>query len=124
MNKQPLIRSDGKYLRDYIFVLDAVSAYLALGEALLAGKGRVMGEAFNFGTGRPITVMELVNAIIKISGKNIKARVLNIASGEIRKQYLSSNKAGNILGWVPRCDLRSAVKQTYEWYERYFERAL
>lgn len=119
--KAPIIRSDGKYIRDYIFVEDAVSAYLSLGEALLDKKKGALGEAFNFGTGRPVSVLELVNMMIKASGKKVKPRILNTATGEIREQYLSSRKARSVLGWKPRHTLESAVKATCKWYGKHLK---
>lgn len=118
---RPIIRSDGKYVRDYIFVLDAVSAYLTLGKALIERNKNATGKAFNFGTGKPVSVLELVNAVIKISGKKVKPEILNTAKSEIRKQYLSNDKARAILGWRPRYSLESALKETYRWYEKFFE---
>lgn len=114
-NKELVIRSDGKMERDYIYVKDAASAYITLGEKLAEGK--VSGEAFNFGTGKPVTVMELVNGIIKASGKkDAKIKVLGEARYEIKKQYLDSEKARKILGWKPRYSLEQGLRETYEWY--------
>jgi len=124
LGEAPVIRSDGKYVRDYIYVLDAVSAYLTLGQALVQRPKEIAGEAFNFGTGKPVSVIELVNAIIKISNVKIKPKILNIAKGEIREQYLSSDKADSVLGWRPAHKLEAALETTYEWYKNYFEEVL
>jgi CDP-glucose 4,6-dehydratase len=117
----PVIRSDGMYVRDYLFVADAVAAYRSTAEALLDGRPGVAGEAFNFGTNRPVAVKTLVEMLIKISGKRIKPRILNTATGEIREQYLSSDKALSVLGWKARVKLEPALTKTYRWYVRYFK---
>ena len=120
-NENPSIRSDGKPLRDYFYVLDAVNAYLTLGENL--DRKEIKGEAFNFGTGKPITVLELVNKIIALSGKkNLKPVVMNEARNEIPAQYLSSDKAKKMLGWSPRYTLDEGLKETMVWYSEYFRR--
>jgi len=117
----PVIRSDGEYVRDYLYVSDAVAAYLALAGGLLEGKPGVAGEAFNFGTNRPVTVKRLVEMMIEISGRKVKPKILNTAKGEIREQYLSSDKAGKILGWRPKERLEDGLGKTYRWYARFFK---
>ncbi len=116
--EEPIIRSDGKFIRDYFYVKDAVNAYLLLAENV--EKKGISGEAFNFGTESPITVLELVEEIIKISGKKIKPIILNEAKNEIREQYLSCEKARKLLSWKPAFSLRTALAETYKWYEEYF----
>ena len=81
------------------------------------------GEAFNFGTNRPVTVKKLVEMMIGISGARVKPKILNTAKGEIREQYLSSDKARTVLGWKPRERLETALRKTYRWYARFFKEA-
>ncbi len=118
-NEQPVIRSDGTPERDYMFIKDAVNAYLVLAENL--NRRYVAGEAFNFGTGKPISVLELYNRIIKIMGKNAKPKILGEAKNEIDRQYLSIEKANKIFGWKPEYDLDSGLKETIEWYKNYLK---
>lgn len=119
-NEQPIIRSDGTPERDYMFIKDSVNAYLVLAENLHR-KG-VVGEAFNFGTGKPISVIELYNKIIKIMGKNVKPKILGEAKNEIDKQYLSIEKAKKTLGWQPKYHLDSGLKETIEWYKTHLKK--
>lgn len=122
-NKNPIIRSDGTPLRDYIYVEDAVSAYLLLANALYVNRNSVSGEAFNIGTGKPISVLKLVNLILEISGKkNLKAEILskNKIKGEIDRQYLSIDKIRRVLKWHPRYSLTDGLNITLGWYKRYF----
>lgn len=117
----PVIRSDGKPLRDYFYVLDAVNAYLTLGENL--DRGEIRGEAFNFGTGKPVTVLELVKKIITLSGReSLKPIILNEAKNEIKAQYLSTEKARRMLKWAPKYTLEEGLKETIRWYTEYFGR--
>lgn len=116
-DKNPVIRSDGTPVRDYMYIADAVNAYLTLAEKL----DKVKGEAFNFGTNSPIDVLELVNKIIKISGKTqLEPIIKGEAKGEINRQYLSSDKAEKMLGWKPEYNLEDGLRETIEWYKEYF----
>jgi CDP-glucose 4,6-dehydratase len=113
--KQLVIRSDGKFTRDYIYVDDVVSAYLLLAEKFKIL--RLSGEAFNFSTESPISVIDLfreISALTKDAGPEPK--ILNQAEYEIRDQYLSAKKARTILGWKPRYDLKTGLKKTLDWY--------
>ncbi|MDP8259606.1 MAG: GDP-mannose 4,6-dehydratase [Candidatus Gygaella obscura] len=120
--KNPVIRSDGTPIRDYIYVDDVVRAYLVLGMNLLKGKSNVKGNAFNFGTGKPINVIGLVDMIIRLSGIiDLKPKILSKVKihGEIDKQYLSSIKAKKTLGWKADYSLEKGMSKTIDWYKNY-----
>lgn len=118
MDEPPIIRSDGKFIRDYFYVVDAVEAYIGLAEKLEEGK--FAGEAFNFGAERPMSVIEVVEMILKLMGKtNLEPVILNRASNEIPRQYLDCGKAKRLLGWSPKHTMEEAVKETIEWYTRW-----
>lgn len=116
-NEPPVIRSDGKYIRDYIYIKDAVRGYLLLAENL--GRSEVSGQAFNFSYNNKMNVLELVNLITKLMGSDLQPVVLNQTTGEIKDQYLSNTKANNILGWIPKYDLESGLKETIDWYKEF-----
>jgi CDP-glucose 4,6-dehydratase len=117
--ERPLVRSDGTFVRDYIFVKDVVSAYMSLAENLESKK--LSGEAFNFGPERPVTVMELVRLISSVMGSNLEPKILNTAEGEIHSQYLSSKKAEKLLGWAPSYTLEKGLEETVRWYRAFLE---
>lgn len=119
-NESPVIRSDGKYVRDYFYVEDAVSAFMALTERMQ--EKNIHGEAFNFSSGIHLNVLDLTNKILKIMGKKLKPRILNETRNEIRDQYLSVRKAEKLLGWKPSYGLEPGLKKTIEWYAEYFGR--
>ncbi|MDP7243875.1 MAG: GDP-mannose 4,6-dehydratase [Flavobacteriales bacterium] len=119
-NEQPIIRSDGTPERDYLYIKDAVDAYLTLAENL--HRDEVIGQAFNFGTGKPISVLGLFNKIIKIMGKDIKPKILGEAKNEIDRQYLDSQKAKKILNWKAKYGIDSGLKETIEWYKDHFSK--
>ncbi len=116
--EQPVIRTDGKYVRDYIYVKDAVSAYTILAEKY---SGSLRGEAFNFSNEMQMTTLEMVESIRKLMKKDIKPKILNNASGEIRKQHLSAAKARKVLGWKSAYGIEGGLKETIAWYYSYFK---
>jgi len=115
-----VIRSDGQYVRDYFYVMDAVEAYLSLAQHM-DSPGGVVGQAFNFSNEEPITVLGLVERILKRMGREeLKPEVLGSASGEIVKQYLSSRKSRETLGWKAAFSLDEGLDQTISWYRNFF----
>ena len=113
--ERPVIRSDGTLVRDYFYVRDAVDAYLALAERL--GDPGVTGEAFNFGTETPLSVLQLVDRILQQAGRtDLEPDVRGEASNEIPAQYLDCAKARRVLGWEPASTLEQGLDETIEWY--------
>jgi len=113
---RPIIRSDGTPVRDYVHVLDAVSAYLLLAERM--DDPSVHGQAFNFGTGEPVAVLDLTRRILRHAGRtDLEPLVQNMASGEILAQYLSSERANTVLGWRPAATLDQRLAETIHWYD-------
>ena len=113
--EQPILRSDGTFIRDYLHVDDIVSAYLTLGEH--TDKPEFSGEAFNFSDESPLTVMQVYNAICETASlPNTKPNILNAATSEIKDQYLDSTKAHDILGWHAQTTLQDGLAKSYEWY--------
>ncbi|PQV63685.1 CDP-glucose 4,6-dehydratase [Abditibacterium utsteinense] len=116
--ERPILRSDGTFLRDYTYVKDAVGAYLCLAEKVeLEG---VSGEAFNFSPEVPVSVLELVQHISRLMGReDLEPEIRNTAQGEIASQYLSAAKAHRLLGWKPQYELNEGLQQTIEWYKTF-----
>jgi len=115
----PVLRSDGKYLRDYIYVKDVAQAYLRLGECL--EDPRVCGQAFNFSLERPVSVVDLVKEIQQLMDCRIEPRILNEARAEIRSQHLSAAKAREILGWSCRFNFQEGLRETIRWYQSFLQ---
>ena len=120
--ESPLIRSDGKFVRDYFFVEDGAAAYMLLAEAI-ATRPELHGEAFNFSNEQKISVLDLATKIITIMGSNVQPDIRNQASNEIRIQYLDSSKARQLLDWSPSFTLEAGLQETVHWYEQYFLKA-
>jgi CDP-glucose 4,6-dehydratase len=114
--KQPVIRSDGSPERDYLYVEDAVDAYLVIAESL--DDQALWGRAWNAGTGAPVAVRDLVARLIAISGKDLEPDIQGEGTppGEIDRQFLDSTAIKTELGWEPRWDLERGLAATWDWY--------
>ena len=112
---QPVIRSDGTFVRDYFYVEDGAAAYMTLAE-WLAGHPEGRGEAFNFSNEEQVTVSELVQKILGLMDSDLEPVILDEASHEIRAQFLSAAKARDALGWAPLFSLDAGLRRSIEWY--------
>ena len=120
-DEPPIIRSDGTYVRDYFFVRDAVAAYLHLAERMPGDD--VIGQAFNFGTETPLSVLELVQIILRLMDRSwLHPHILNQATHEIPRQYLDCSKARRLLEWQPSHTLEEGLEETITWYRAWLDR--
>lgn len=115
-SEQPVLRSDGTFLRDYLFVEDVVDAYLVTAQGLDDGTVSA-GEAFNFSDEKPLSVMDIYAAVCQaVVGESVEPKILGQAKDEIKDQYLDSAKARKVLGWGAGWSLDRGLSDTVEWY--------
>jgi CDP-glucose 4,6-dehydratase len=114
--RRPVIRSDGSPERDFLYVEDAASAYLAVADGLASGE--IGGEAFNAGWGRPHPVREVVDLICELGPNEIEPEYRGTGNpgGEIDRQYLDCTKIRERIGWEPTVGLRDGLSRTIDWY--------
>ena len=116
--KTPVIRSNGKFLRDYVYVEDAVDAYLTMASNITVQS--VNGEAFNFSREEPISVLEIYRAICEATlGEHIDPIIQDAATNEIIDQHLASKKARELLKWESKYDLQYGLSETVKWYREF-----
>lgn len=108
------VRSDGKYIRDYLYVKDVVDGYLLLATNI----EKIKGEAFNFGSEETFSVVEIIKLVEKVLDKKIGYKILNIAQNEIPYQSLDYRKIKNKLGWFPQKSISSTIKGIFNWYKK------
>jgi CDP-glucose 4,6-dehydratase len=119
--RRPAIRSDGSPERDFLYVDDAVAAYLAIERAVGAG-GPAAGEAFNAGGEQPHSVAEVVEAIAELAGGGLNPEYAGgNPAGEIDRQFVDSAKLRDLTGWQPQVELHDGLARTLEWYRRHPE---
>jgi len=117
-NERFLIRSDGTYRRDYLYVEDGAAAYMLLAEKM-AGEAGVAGQAFNFSNEKPTSVLDVVNEVLRLLGSDLQPIIQDRAKHEIRHQYLSAGKARQMLGWRPQFSLDEGLRRTIAWYKEF-----
>ncbi len=118
--QRPIIRSDGKFVRDYVYVKDAAAAYLQLAEAVNGPD--VLGQGFNFSPETALSVLEVVDAVRQLMDcPHLEPDIQNTAKGEIRSQYLDSTKARSLLGWQPQYSLDAGLAETIAWYRQFLQ---
>ncbi len=116
--ERPVIRSDGSFRRDYLYVADAVRGYLMLAEKLT--EPGVRGEPFNIGSGRGVPALEVVRTIVALSGRqDLEPIILNEVKNEILDEYLSPEKAKRAIGWRPQYTLAGGLRESMDWYKTY-----
>lgn len=118
--QRPVIRSDGKFVRDYFYVEDGAAAYMLLAEKL-AGDRALIGHAFNFSNEIQVTVLDLVQKILNLMQSSLEPDVRNEAVNEIRHQYLNAEKARRLLNWSPMFTLDEGLTRALEWYRNFLE---
>ena len=116
--EQPIIRSDGQYVRDYFYVEDGAAAYMLLAEQLHC-RAELHGMAFNFSNELEVTVLGLVNRILRTMDSELEPKILNEASNEIRRQFLSASRARTMLRWSPLFSLDEGIERTIAWYREF-----
>ena len=117
--RRPVIRSDGTPERDFLYVEDAVTAYLQIAAALDGDGAR--GEAFNAGGGEPHAVREVVELICAIAGTDVEPdiRGTGTPAGEIDRQYVDTTKLRELTGWRPEVGLEEGLRRTVAWYREH-----
>ncbi len=117
--RPPVIRSDGTLQRDFLYVEDAVRAYLAI--CGLLDDGHAAGEAFNAGGDEPHSVLEVVDLVCKVAGTGVRPDVRGRGTppGEITRQWVDSTKLRTMSGWAPQVGLEEGLRRTIDWYREY-----
>ncbi|MDD5012075.1 MAG: GDP-mannose 4,6-dehydratase [Candidatus Nanoarchaeia archaeon] len=113
-NKPLKIRSDGKMIREYIYVKDSIDAYINLAENIK----KTRGEAFNISGKNIMSVLEIIEKTSEALGRKVNYEIINNAKAEIPKQYLDGNKIKTTLGWEAKTNFEEAIKETFEWYTK------
>ena len=121
-NEAPVIRSDGTFVRDYLFVGDAARAVLVLAEAV-GRRAELRGEAFNFAAGQRLTAIEMAERILRVMGSSLRPRILATSRNEVPVQRVSAARARREFGWRPTVPLGRGLAETIEWYRGHLSRA-
>lgn len=112
----PTIRSNGKQVRDYIYVEDSVRGLIAMADAKIE-----KGSIFNFGSDDSFTTIQIVDKLLKISGRiDLIPLIQYKAKDEIDAQHIDYSKANEVLGWEPKVEIDDGLERTFAWYKNWF----
>jgi CDP-glucose 4,6-dehydratase len=116
--ERPVIRSDGLAERDFLYIEDAVTAYLAVGASL--EREELRGRAWNASIGEPVSVLEIVGRLTAIAGSALEPDVRGHGTpyGELPRQWLESSAIAGELGWRAQWSLQRGLEETFAWYAR------
>jgi CDP-glucose 4,6-dehydratase len=117
--ERPVIRSNGRFVRDYFYVKDSASAYIRLAEAVAAGTA---APVYNFSGNARRTVLDVVAALQRIMGTDQEPDIRDTARAEIAEQWLSYDAARADLGWQPAYALEEGLSETVDWYRGWHAR--
>ena len=109
---------DGTCIRDYIHVVDLAKAHVVALQRLLDGKNSDKVETFNVGTGKGSSVLEVINAFEKVSGKKLPYKIVGRREGDITSAYANTHKANNVLGWKAQSTLEEALESAWKWEQK------
>jgi CDP-glucose 4,6-dehydratase len=117
--RRPVVRSDGTPRRDFLYVEDAVEAYLAICDLLDDERGA--GEAFNAGGEHTYSVLEVVELICALAGTNVEPDVRGTGTppGDIASQCVDSGKLRAASSWQPQTGLEDGLRRTLAWYQEH-----
>ncbi|MCH5233081.1 MAG: UDP-glucose 4-epimerase GalE [Muribaculaceae bacterium] len=106
---------DGSCIRDYIDVVDLAKAHVIAMQRMLSGEDHDAVEIFNLGTGRGLSVLELINAFEEATGVKVPHKIGNRRAGDIEKIWAEPHKANNVLGWKAQADIKDTMRNAWQW---------
>jgi UDP-glucose 4-epimerase len=109
---------DGTCVRDYIHVVDLAKAHVIALQRLLDKKNATPLEIFNLGTGKGSTVLEVIAAFEKVSGKKLPYKIVERREGDVISAYANTDKANSILGWKTVSTLEEAIASAWKWEQK------
>jgi UDP-glucose 4-epimerase len=119
LSNQPLtIFGDGRQTRDYVYVGDVAHAVYLAATELLPPKGRLDARAFNIGTGKGTSVMEIAELLQEIAGIKVPIEFASHRPGEQQESFVNADKACEVLGWTPQVTLPDGLARTFAWSEQ------
>ncbi len=110
--------SDGSCIRDYINVVDLAKAHVVAVRRMLDKKATEQVEVFNLGTGRGLSVLEILNTFIKVTGVNVPYQIVGRREGDIEKVWANPDKANNVLGWKAQETVEDTLLSAWHWQEK------
>ena len=109
---------DGSCIRDYIYVVDLAKAHVKAVERMLAGLPTEQVEIFNLGTGRGLSVLEIIRTFMQVTGVNIPYQIVGRREGDIEQVWAKPDKANTVLGWSADTPIEEVLLSAWKWEQR------
>jgi UDP-glucose 4-epimerase len=109
---------DGSCIRDYIYVVDLAKAHVKAVERMLAGLPEEQVEVFNLGTGRGLSVLEVLETFMKVTGVNVPYEIAGRREGDIEQVWAKPDKANNVLGWSADTPIEDVLLSAWNWEKK------
>ena len=110
---------DGSCIRDYIYVVDLAKAHVKAIERMLAALPTEQVEVFNLGTGRGLSVLELVNTFMQVTGVNVPYQIVGRREGDIEQVWAKADKANTVLNWVADTPIEDVLRSAWQWEKKF-----
>lgn len=109
---------DGSCIRDYIYVVDLAKAHVKAVERMLSGTALDQVEVFNLGTGRGLSVLEILNTFMQVTGVNVPYQIVGRREGDIEQVWAQPDKANNVLGWKADTPIEQVLQSAWKWEQK------
>ena len=109
---------DGSCIRDYIYVVDLAKAHVKAVERMLIGTAVDQVEVFNLGTGRGLSVLEILNTFMQVTGVNVPYQIVGRREGDIEQVWAKPDKANNVLGWKADTPIEQVLQSAWKWEQK------
>ena len=115
---------DGSCIRDYINIVDLAKAHVIAMDRMLQGKSAEAVEYFNLGTGRGVSVLELINTFEETTGVKVPHKIVGRREGDIEKVWANPERANKVLGWTAKETLADTLASAWKWQLRLREKGI
>jgi len=109
---------DGSCIRDYIHVVDLAKAHVVAIKRLVENRNKLSFEVFNLGTGRGVSVLEIINAFEKVSGQKLNYQIVDRRAGDVEQVWADTRFANDELGWAAQSTLDDTLETAWKWEKR------
>ena len=109
---------DGSCIRDYIYVVDLAKAHVKAVERMISGTALDQVEVFNLGTGRGLSVLEILNTFMQVTGVDVPYQIVGRREGDIEQVWAKPDKANNVLGWKADTPIEQVLQSAWKWEQK------
>lgn len=109
---------DGSCIRDYIYVVDLAKAHVKAVERMISGQSEEQVEVFNLGTGRGLSVLEILHTFMQVTGVDVPYEIVGRREGDIEQVWAKPDRANNVLGWTADTPIEEVLQSAWNWEKK------